>query len=207
MKELTEYRGKYLWPKTDQRCYTYMMTHFDLPETISKLVNDKRVCVQAGGNMGVYTKKYAAMFDHVYTFEPEPLNFYCLTHNVTEPNVYKYQSCIGKARKLVNLKIKEANRGKNHVAKEGAIPTIQIDDLNLPVCSLIHLDVEGFEYMALQGAIATIKRCKPVIAVEYFEKNAARYSWTLEHLEKMLTDLGYKLTNTFEEERVYKCQI
>lgn len=32
--------------------------------------------------------------------------------------------------------------------------------------SLIHLDVEGYEYNALRGAIKTIKRCFPIIIVE-----------------------------------------
>ena len=34
MIDLTETRGNYIWPKTDTRCYNYMMTHFDLPEQI-----------------------------------------------------------------------------------------------------------------------------------------------------------------------------
>jgi len=203
MIELTEQRGKYVWPITDTRCYKYMMTHYDLPEKICKFVKDKKVCIQAGGNMGVYTKMYAAKFQHVYTFEPEPLNFFCLNQNVTETNVYKYQSCIGKERKLVNLKIKEANRGKNHVNKTGHIPTLQIDDLGLDVCSLIHLDIEGFELFALQGALQTIRKCKPVIVVEYFEQNAARYDWTLEQLESFLKQHGYKLKHNIEEERIY----
>ena len=203
MIDFTETRGNYIWPKTDTRCYNYMMTHFDLPEQICKFVSDKKVCVQAGGNMGVYTKMYAEKFQHVYTFEPEPLNFYCLNQNVTEPNVFKYQSCIGKDRKLVNLKIKEANRGKTHVSKTGSIPTLQIDDLGLNVCSLIHLDIEGFELFALQGAIQTIRTCKPVVVIEYFEKNAVRYGWTLEQLESLLKQHGYKFEHNIEEERIY----
>jgi FkbM family methyltransferase len=206
MIELTEQRGQYIWPKTDTRCYNYMMTHYDLPQQICEYVDNKDVCVQAGGNMGVYTKMYAQQFNHVYTFEPEPLNFFCLNQNVTESNVYKYQSCIGKDRNLVNLKIKEANRGKNHVSKTGSIPTLQIDDLGLTTCNLIHLDVEGFELFALLGSIQTIRKCKPVIVVEYFEKNAARYNWNLEQLESFLRQHGYKLAHTIEEERIYVAQ-
>ena len=84
--------------------------------------------------------------------------FYCLNLNVTSPNVFKYQSCLGNSRDLVALKIKAKNRGKNFVNGSGVIPTLLIDDLNLEVCDLIHLDIEGYELFALQGAIKTIKK-------------------------------------------------
>ncbi len=203
MKELTENRKGWIWPISDTNCWSYMQSHPDLPQLISKHANQKRVCVQAGGNMGYYVKQYAEIFDTVYTFEPEPVNFYCLNLNVTSPNVFKYQSCLGNSRDLVALKIKAKNRGKNFVNGSGVIPTLLIDDLNLEVCDLIHLDIEGYELFALQGAIKTIKKCRPTVCIEFFEKCSTRFNYTLDDVEQLMQSCNYKLKVTYEEERVY----
>jgi FkbM family methyltransferase len=204
MRNLLENRQDYIWPKTDTKCWNYMLTHADLPQKICALVDQKNVIVQAGGNAGYYVKEYAKHFKWVYTFEPEPLNFYCLTQNADTQNVFKYQACIGDKRGLVDLHIKEGNRGKNYVRGVGKIPTMLIDDLGLEECNLIHLDIEGYEYFALKGAVDTIKKCKPLVVLEFFDKCATRFNYTLEDLENFMNSLGYKLFTTFEEERVYK---
>lgn len=196
--------GKWHWPIDDESCWNYMLTHPDLPIKISELVPNKNIVVQAGGNMGYYVKQYAALFDIVYTFEPDPVNFYCLNLNIPETNVIKIQSCLGNDHNCVSLKVKSRNRGKNHIQGQGHIPTLKIDDLNLPGCDLIHLDIEGYELFALQGGLQTIVKYRPVVAVEYFSRCYERYNYNLEDLEKFLFNLGYKLSIEFEEERVYK---
>lgn len=203
MKDLTENRDGYVWPKTDVNCWNYMQSHKDLPELISSYVSDKGVIVQAGGNAGYYVKQYSKIFKYVYTFEPEPVNFYCLTQNANSSNVFKYQACLGDKRGLVNLLIKEKNRGKNYVNGIGKIPTLLIDDLGLDQCNLIHLDVEGYELFALKGAVQTIKQCKPVIALEYFDKCALRFNYNIQDLETFIESVGYKLEVALEEERIY----
>jgi hypothetical protein len=62
----------------------------DIPDKISEHITEKKVVVQAGGNCGVYVKRYAELFETVYTFEPSPILFYCLNLNVTNPNVFKF---------------------------------------------------------------------------------------------------------------------
>lgn len=62
--------------------------------------------------------------------------------------------------------------------------------------SLIHLDVEGYEERALQGALRTIERCRPTLLVE----TAPRDEWTSEHLGR----LGYRATHTFNRNTVLR---
>jgi hypothetical protein len=107
-------------------------------------VPDKKVMVQAGGNMGWFTQIYARQFERVYVFEPDNVNFLCLTLNNPERHVMKYQACIGNERNLVSVTWREDDRGKNHIAggqdlvkmskkgkQDDKIPTLMIDDLNL----------------------------------------------------------------------------
>lgn len=173
-------------------CWWGLTKHGHIPETVSEYAKEKSVLVQAGGNCGYYVKKYAKIFNQVYTFEPDPLNFYCLNLNVTEPNVQKFQACLGDEHKSVGLDNFRTDVGATHVKGEGYSAVLKIDDFCLPACDLIHLDIEGYELFALRGAINTIRKFKPVIAVEYYKAWAERYDYTLENLEAFFESIDYK---------------
>ena len=218
LEKIVVYKGIY-WPIKDSggdisreyanpgsTCYKLMHEYPDVPINISKLVKNKNVLIQAGGNAGFYVKKYADIFDKVYTFEPEPLSFYCLNLNVTSPNVFKFQACLGESHECVNLFNAcdtPLGHGGSHVTGVGATPTFMIDDLNLQICDLIHLDIEGYEKKALLGGIQTIKRCKPVIALENYAPWLARYGTNIDEIENLLISLEYKNISEIQGDRIY----
>jgi len=215
------YNGIY-WPKKDtngeELTSTYApkaSTAFNLmhitghtPEIISNLTTTKNVIVQAGGNAGYYPKLYSQWFSHVYTFEPDPLNFYCLSLNCNTPNVHKFQTCLGSKNECVgvfNTTI-SLGHGGTHVSGTGYIPTLMIDQLNLPDCNLIHLDVEGYEENVLHGAEQTIKKYRPVIVIEYYPPWLNRYNTNIDKIDAFLLTLGYKFNSSIDasNDRVYK---
>ena len=208
MIEEIENRNGWWWPKTDQRCWEYMQTHPDVPEKIvGYLPQDRRrVLVQAGGNCGYYPKKYSQLFDRVYTFEPDWLNFHCLNLNVPEQNVVKIQSCVGNQHQTVGLKIKSINRGKNFVDGVGHYPVFCIDDLALDACDAIQLDIEGYEYFALLGAQKTIARHQPLVVVEVWEQLNDRFGKDInQQLETFFESCNYGLVTTlYDSDRVYQ---
>jgi len=203
-----EQRQGWWWPRTDQRCWDYMQTHPDVPQLITEFVpvDQRRVVVQAGGNCGFYPRQYAQLFDRVYTFEPDWLNFYCLNLNVPDSNVVKIQSCLGDIHQTVGLSIKSVNRGKNFVDGAGAYPVLRIDDLALDQCDLIQLDIEGYEYYALLGAIDTIKKFHPVITVEVWDQLKNRFDHNInQKLDDLLKSLGYDLVKIlYDSDRIYQ---
>jgi FkbM family methyltransferase len=132
-------------------------------------VTDWSVCVQAGGNQGMYPRLLSSMFSHVYTFEPDPLNFHCLVNNCQVDNIYKLQAALGAETGLVRLNRHTMhNTGCHTVSSDGEchVPMITIDSLKLQSCGLFQLDIERYEIHALKGALETIERCKPVIQCE-----------------------------------------
>ena len=189
-------------------CYQLMNVYPNVPENISKFVDSHNVVVQAGGNVGFYVNKYAKIFKNVYTFEPDPINFYCLNLNCTSTNVHKFQACLGDNHGCVNLfnTNETLGHGGSHVNGKGAIPTFKIDDLNLNECDLIHLDIEGYEKFAILGGINTIKMFKPVIVIEDYPRWKSRYNSSIEEIEKLLYEIGYVFVQRVpgDNDKIYK---
>jgi len=183
-----------LWPADDIHCWEHLNIDrfFHEPEEISNHSNRKGLILQAGGNCGLYPKIYSRFFDKVITFEPDLRNFYCLTYNVPESNVYKFQACLGNDNKFLDLKMNDNNPdnvGSLQVIGEGNIPQLTIDSLNLSP-DVIHLDIEGYEGPALEGAMETIKRSKPLIVIEN-KGFGNSFGWSIERSTEYLSNLGY----------------
>ena len=162
--------GEFYWPDHDKHAHPAVLAQLPDVERALSYVKEKGVCVQAGGNVGVWPKYLSKQFGVVYTFEPDPENFNCLTRNVQEHNVVKINSGLADEHKMITVKSpvprEDNNCGAYQTYEGGYVPTLRIDDLNLPGCDLIYLDIEGYELFALQGAEETIEKFHPVIALE-----------------------------------------
>lgn len=143
----------------------------NLEEALAR-TSRRRVAVQAGGNLGIFPKRLAADFEAVYTFEPDSSLFAKMVRNAPEPNIVKFQAALSDKRAYVSTLCQRRDgrparhEGVTHVVDQGIIPTMTIDELQLPACDLIYLDVEGYELNALNGAWGTIRRYKPVVVIE-----------------------------------------
>jgi FkbM family methyltransferase len=168
-------------------------------------VTGNSIMVQAGGNCGQYVRQFSQRFVTVYTFEPDPLNFLCLTLNCGD-NVIKLQACLGNDKKFVNIH-RDDDAGAIHVSGQGNIPTMRIDDMNLPACDLIQLDIEGYELFALQGAQRTIEQYHPLLMLEWCNDWAERYDTNKEMFDKFLNDLGYSQVLSHKSDIIYKYQL
>lgn len=204
---------RWCWPNYDKESYQVQIADTSLYDHIKPHLKHHRVMVQAGGNCGVMLEKFVMNFGIVYTFEPDPLNFYCLTMNLPYSNLIKFQGCLGNDHKLVSLhngyttEIQDV--GAVHVSDKyptGDVPTFKIDDLNLDQCDLIQLDTEGFEYFALMGGLNTIKKFHPVLCLEMNPHWARRYGVSLEQVESVVVGLGYKHVSSLMDDRIYVCQ-
>ena len=209
MLDHIELRDGIWWPKEETACYNWTNKQSDVPSAIMEYVTTKGVVVQAGGNAGWYTQLYSKKFNQVYVLEPDYLNFVCLTLNNPGPNVVKLQACLGKIHEQVNVVYTTTDRGRNHISVSSSdleftanIPVLTIDDLSLTRCDLIHLDIEGFEYFAFQGAIETIKKFKPIIA---FEHNGlhARYNVDETEFFNFFKNLGYSQVGQYRDDLIF----
>jgi FkbM family methyltransferase len=192
------------WTKQDIGAYEYLKhTNTDTLKKLIPHLKDNKVAVQAGAHCGWVIRELKKHFETIYTFEPDPYMFLCLCMNIPDETVYKFQACLGNEHKLVSMSLETAV-GSGYISGVGKIPVLKIDDLNLTQCDLIQLDVEGYEYFALQGAINTIEKFKPLLCIErYWGPTHCQISE--EQMNEFLKSLGYILVDTMLPDYIYKC--
>jgi len=211
MQHLTTIKDeKWVWPANDQNSWIGQNKHKDLCYALLPYVKNKNIMIQAGGNCGFILSTFVDHFDFIYTFEPDAVNFYCLSQNVTADHVFKIQACLGEFNGTT--RVQQLDRGDRphdiggvHVAGEGYLPLISIDSLNLPGCDLLQLDIEGFELNALKGAINTIIKYKPVLCVELCEPWLNRYGNTSSEVLEFIQNLGYTQIGTYGVDYIFTC--
>jgi len=169
------------WPTLDRRCWKAMIKHWFMAEKVMELTSqyhkdiDKNVMIQAGGNVGVYAWQYAQMFDSVYTFEPEDLNFYCLERNIAhQKNIKATKAFLGKQSGTAGI--------KNHANDKAVARTDKYPDGRPTEYNTGAYEIDGLD--ALKGAENTIKHHKPILCLEWF--------YNTDILKSLLDDWGYE---------------
>lgn len=204
----------FVFPKEDTECSAVMF------EEVKKLMQlpyrEFNVAVQAGGNVGVFPVALAQLFDEVITFEPDALNYECLTANLDrfiEQDQYVTAIRAGLADEIgtgyMTEEFTHENCGALNMAKgEGDIDLVPLDMYDLEHVDLIYLDVEGFEDLALKGAKETIARCKPVIVCEnkgLNERFPAGLEGSQEFRDWLCAEFGYEFHSRLMRDDVFVC--
>lgn len=175
------------WPGTVKETWKHSLRHVQAVEWVLKRAAPYRTAIQAGGNIGVWPRRIAERFARVITCEPDPISHDCLIRNVPA-HVEVHQVALGATRGTCG--IGHRGLGSHQVIAGTDVPVVPIDEWAVADVDLIQLDVEGYEWQALQGARETIRRWQPWIQVE-LRTQERRYDWTHEQLRAWLTAEGY----------------
>lgn len=181
---------QWYWPQGDALTFVLIMRDWVSlirPFLQEKFTDGKGTVVQAGGHCGAYPLLFTEMFEHVYTFEPDPLSFFCLSMNCQMPHITKINCAVGDDNYSVVMKQTALdNRGMNKAeAIEGpGTPVVAIDSFGFPDVKVIQLDLEGYEPRALRGALKTIEKYHPMLILECADNYDEVYS--------VIEPLGYK---------------
>jgi FkbM family methyltransferase len=177
------------WPDgTADRQMDHALNHVCALEWTIALCAQRRVAVQAGGNVGLWPRRLAQDFAQVITFEPDAESRECLLANVPS-NVTIFQTGLGESVRTVGLQ--HRSLGSHRIVDGSDHAVVTLDPLVLfEQVDLIQLDVEGYEWHALAGARQTIARCRPVIQVE-LRGFTEKYGKTDADVRMLLRELGY----------------
>ena len=158
-------------------------------------VTEYGTVIQAGGNCGMYPRLFSKYFKEVYSFEPDPLNFYCAVNNCKNLPIKIFPCALGSSHRNASLiKAPPSNIGMHKILDEGygKIPILKIDDFKYhhPV-GLIQLDVEGFEWNVLNGATETIEKYSPVIICEKPSRDCIKFLNNLGYTERSISMMDH----------------
>tara|TARA_B100001093_G_scaffold62757_1_gene52717 strand:+ start:338 stop:1414 length:1077 start_codon:yes stop_codon:yes gene_type:complete len=162
--------------------YAFFLGEYRLPPLIETKECD--VVIDCGACWGDTTIEFASSVGEegkVYTYEFLPFNINILQKNIS------LNEFLSNRIEIVNKAVWDESEktmfykddgpstrvdSSEFQGHEGAVKTLSIDDLvikeNISKVSLIKMDIEGAEQNALIGAIETIKRFKPNLAISIY---------------------------------------
>ena len=172
---------------------------------ISQLTSSNSVFVDIGANVGFLSIFVASIgVNEIISFEPNPKSFDLLKKNLelnshlrTKVKEFDFalSNSIGDSvfyQDLTNPAASSYRRlFSDHNYSEIIIHEKTLDSLDLELVDLIKIDIEGRELFAIEGAIQTIKKFKPILIVEMLRKWSKIHGYHPNEIIQLLSKIGY----------------
>lgn len=197
-----------LWvPASDERVFKRYHTFAGLldldVQKVAKCValcSSFRTALDIGAHVGAIASYLARKFQQVVAFEAVPSTFAFLEMNTGGlSNVTAINVAVGPEAGEVylshyphhgQLSHVDGGQGVKSKSRIGPIPAQTIDSMELSDVSFIKIDVEGFELPVIEGAVETIKRCRPLMLVEQNGNEELHFGRTRDEASAFLEGLG-----------------
>lgn len=169
-------------------------------EVFRQLVGPGQVVIEVGANIGAHTvllSRLVGPTGAVLAFEPQRIVYQTLMANMalnSLTNVHGFHAAAGKAPGQIVVPALDHCQTNNfgglglgsHTQGE-LVQLVAIDQLQLPRCDFIKIDVEGMEQDVLEGAAQTLAKHTPLLYVENDRQEKSL------DLIRCLDRLGYKM--------------
>lgn len=169
----------------------YVTSNQYFAEKDFRLRNSKEIFVDCGAYVGDTVEQYLymkeGMFGEIYAFEPESGNADALSKrverlkgewNIAENRIHIISGAVGKedGKLFVTNDVGGLGAKVTSIATDDKIQVYGIDSYfkDIPV-GFLKADVEGYELDILEGAVATIKKHKPLLAICIYHQSADLY--------------------------------
>jgi len=214
--------GKIIIFNTDTNQGTYYkknkkhidQNHIDRLASIVKEL-DSPIIVDVGANLGWFSLelKHTNSSSTVYAFEPQKSLFYAFCGSVAlncYTKMHLFNMALGNKNDTIDIPVfdysitsnfggVEIDPDKKHKEYIGQSATLfepvllcTLDSFNFSKLDLLKIDVEGMETKVLEGAVETIKRCKPIIFIEFLKSD-------VNVLTTQIQKLGYEIKEVLTE--------
>lgn len=179
------------WPDDVGEKWQHALMHVKSVEWAIAHCNRRRTAVQAGGNVGLWPRRLAESFQRVITFEPDARSRECLLLNVP-PSVEVHAAALADEPGQCSMIHKSLGSHRVYFTGDNEIPMETVDSLELDDLDFLQLDIEGYEWHALNGAKKTVDRCHPMIQIE-FRHHTNKYGQSDESVRALLATWGYQM--------------
>ena len=169
-------------------------------------IKTKRTAIDVGAHIGIMSYRMCRDFNHVHAIEP--LFGKYIKPNVKADNITIHEFAAGEAEKTVLMRVGMHNSGGSNIVEHVSditqtynqnIKCITIDSLNIKDVDFIKIDVEHYEWFALQGANQTIKTYHPIVMIEVKEDNPYK-----DQIMKFMKNYSYEYESIGEMDFVFK---
>jgi FkbM family methyltransferase len=142
-------------------------------DVILPFIPQKETFVDVGANIGVWSISMIPHFNKIISYEPSPLNRLCLEAN-TKGRTEIRPVAVGNENGTVYFRDSKKNCGDGQITPEDSkgaysVGIVKLDDQQISRCSLIKIDVQGFELPVILGAKQLIQTQQPWIIFEINE--------------------------------------
>lgn len=157
-----------------------------------------RHAIDIGSNCGIWTRVLARCFPLVTCFEPaeEVHESFWLNNpwrNLDDRSqIVLYKTALGMEPGTLRLNTKLRSTGFTRADPEGdtEVEMRTLDSFNFLDVDFVKIDVEGFEYPVVRGAIETIRKHRPTFIIEQKPNNAERQGFKQMAATRFLEKLG-----------------
>lgn len=180
----------------------------DIIDEFYKYVKPNSTVIDFGSNIGqmaIALSKIVGEKGKVICVEPDPFLFYVLNKNIIKNKAFNcnlYSVCAWDISDI-NLPYPDPDLVRfGSLGSYGIIPEIEtnrmlpalvFDELNLEDVSFIKMDIQGSELHALRGLEKTIKKCKPVILMEYESLFDQEFNTSWQEYEDFINKINYRI--------------
>ena len=188
----------------------------------SEVKNFNTNAIDAGSNIGFWSKQMCQKFKHVYAFEPHPDNIECFKENLKDYKNYTlYDVAISNVTNVqMNLYVSSDECGNaslnNFGVKEGTtnrklsenqmtsikVNVKKIDDYNFNNIGFIKVDCQNHEKEVVEGAIKTIDKFSPVLCLELPVRNPKELEY-YHYMIQYLKQYNYNLKGSLQKEVLF----
>ena len=191
--------GNYLFPSSD--------THFDRwmlegeyqkkqRDALFEYMEERRpieYIADVGAHVGLWSRPmmHRANTKYIWAFEPNSSVRECYVLNMGGFENYSiYPVALGHKNMKGFLNVETDNSGNTniHPTRSGNTEIRTLDSFNFEHLDYIKVDVEGFEYNFLQGAVDTLNRCRPFVHLEMKSKNMRN---SKDDFYRFMKNIGY----------------
>jgi FkbM family methyltransferase len=207
-EEVQTQLGPLLFPREDavMRPLIASTGDWELNETLLFRAHIRRgsTVVDIGANIGYYTLLSARAVGwrgRVIAVEPDPDNAALLRENVRRNrlrNVTVLEAAAWRETTRLKLRRDPVNTGDSRIvsgAQGYDVPAVALDERlgDLPV-SLVKIDAQGTDHVALEGLRQTLARCGPVVFTEFWPHGIREFGDDPVAVIEGYRQLGYRIT-------------
>tara|TARA_B100000614_G_scaffold253143_1_gene266738 strand:- start:223 stop:1011 length:789 start_codon:yes stop_codon:yes gene_type:complete len=173
----------------------------------SSMQLDKKICIDAGANIGNHSLFFSRIFERVFSFEPNKEVFKLLAINAASvSNVKPFNLGLSDKKETLKAFIDKGNLSSGKIVEDlDSNDIFQVEKLdnfksenNLAKISYLKIDIEGHEEAALRGAKEILISDSPVVSLEMeMTRNLENCLSSIQILQDCGYSKAYILGNSF----------